>query len=156
VELPGWYRNPEKKLLKSPKTYLNDTGLLCSLLGMNAEALTADRTRAGQVLENFVAMELLKQRGWSRIRPHLYHMRSKVGKEVDVVLEAPDGRLVGLEIKASGKVGPGDFAGLKTFAEMAGKAFVRGIILHTGKETANFGHNLTAMPLSAVWRTAHT
>ena len=152
VELPGWYRSREKKLLKSPKTYLNDTGLLCNLLGMNAEALSADRTGAGHVLENFLVMELLKQRGWSRIRPRLYHLHAQNGKEVDVVLEAADGRLVGIEIKASGRVGLSDFAGMKAFAEIAGKAFVRGLVLHTGKETANFGHNLIAMPLSAVWR----
>lgn len=154
VELSGWYRNPEKKLLKSPKTYLNDTGLLCSLLGISADGLTADRNKAGPVLENFVVMELLKQRGWSHIRPRLYHMRTQAGKEVDIVLEAPDGRLVGIEVKSSGKVGMGEFAGLKAFSEMAGKSFVRGVVLHTGKETASFGSDLIAMPISAVWRTA--
>ena len=153
VEMPGWYRNPEKKLLKSPKTYLNDTGLLCSLLAVRAEGLTADRTKAGPILENFIVMELLKQRGWGRIRPRLYHMRTQAGKEVDVVLEAPDGRLVGIEIKASGKISAREFAGLKAFEEMAGQAFVRGIVLHTGKETASFGANMIAMPVSAIWRT---
>ncbi len=153
VELPGWYRNAEKKLLKSPKTYLNDTGLLCSLLGLNAEGLTADRTKAGPILENFAVMELLKQRGWSKIRPRLFHLRTQAGQEVDVVLENADGRLVGLEIKATGNVGPREFAGLEAFAEMAGSAFVRGIVLHTGKETASFGPKLVALPISALWRT---
>ncbi len=153
VELPAWHRNAEKKLLKSPKTYINDTGLLCSLSGADAARLAADRTKAGQILENFVVMELMKQRAWSRTRPRLYHMRTQAGKEVDVILEAPDGRLVGIEIKASGKVGPGEFAGLKAFAEMVGSALVRGIVLHTGKETASFGDNLIAMPVSALWRT---
>lgn len=155
TELPGWYRNIEKKLLKSPKTYLNDTGLLCSLLGVDAGGLTADRTKAGPILENFVVMELIKQRGWSRMRPRLYHMRTQAGKEVDLVLEAPDGRLVGIEIKASSKVGIGEFADLKAFAEMTGDVFVRGIVLHTGKETASFGPQLVALPISSLWRTEH-
>ncbi len=99
-------------------------------------------------------MELIKQRGWSRTRRRLFPLRTKAGQEVDVVMEVPDGRLVGIEIKASGKIGAGEFAGLKAFAEMVGRAFVRGVVLHTGKETASFGANLMAMPISALWQTS--
>jgi predicted AAA+ superfamily ATPase len=152
IELPGWYRNLEKRLIKAPKTYLNDTGLLCHLRGVNEAGLVVDRNRAGHILENFVVMELQKQRAWSNEMPRLHHFRNLAGREVDVVLETPDGRLVGIEIKASAQVGDSDFAGLRTFSETAKHEFVHGIVLYTGSETLSFGSNLTALPISALWR----
>lgn len=137
--------------MKSPKIYLNDSGLLCYLRGIDTEQLINDHEYAGSLLENFVVMELRKQTSWSKINPQLYHFRSQLGQEVDIVLEALGGKIVGIEVKSRSEIYAKDFAGLKALAELAGKQFVQGIILYTGRETVYFGANLVAMPVSALW-----
>lgn len=150
VPLPAWYRNEEKRLIKSPKIYLNDTGLAMHLRGMD-QARLLDHNKAGFLLENFIMMELKKQQAWSETLPNLYHFRTTTDKEVDVVLEAPDGRVVGIESKSSSEVGASDFSGMKELAALAGDKFHRGIVLYTGQETVSFGEKFTAMPVSALW-----
>jgi hypothetical protein len=149
--LPPWSSNVGKRLVKTPKLMLNDTGLLPSLLPFQRERLVADRSFVGPLLENFVVMELRKQLTWSRVKPRLFHFRTQVGQEVDVVLEDGAGRLVGIEVKASATVGSQDFKGLRALAEMTGEHFQRGIVLYTGMEPLPFGPQLHALPLQALW-----
>lgn len=151
VPLPAWFRNAEKRLVKSPKIYLNDTGLLSYLRGTDLDQLLSDHMHAGSLLENFVVMELLKQIGWNDTQAKLYHFRTQIGREVDIVIEALGGKLVGIEVKSRGEIYANDFDGLKTLAEIAGKNFIQGIVLYTGHETVYFGRNLVAMPISALW-----
>jgi predicted AAA+ superfamily ATPase len=153
LEIPGWHRNLEKRLIKAPKTYLNDSGLICHLRGVDAKALSEDRNRAGAVVENFVAMELVKQISWSKTRPTLHHFRDVAGNEVDFVMEAPDGRIVGIEVKCSSDLGSREWRGLETLASLAGRDFVRGIILYTGQQRLASGKNLLALPLASLWKT---
>lgn len=153
VPLPAWHKNEGKRLVKSPKCYLNDTGLLMHLRGMERARLHY-HAEAGGILENFVVMELRKQQAWSDTLPALYHFRTSGGKEVDIVLEAPDGRIVGIEVKSHGEAGERDFSGLKELAELAGPRFYRGIVLYGGYSTVHFGKNMTAMPISALWQIA--
>ena len=152
VELPAWYRNEEKRLVKSPKIYLNDTGLAMHLRGMDQGRLL-DHNNAGFIMENFVLMELKKQSAWSQTMPKLYHFRTASGKEVDIVLEAPDGRSVGIECKSTSAVKARDFAGLDELARLAGDKFHRGVVLYTGDQTLSFAANYVAAPISALWLT---
>lgn len=152
VPLPAWFKNEEKRLIKSPKIYLNDTGLVAYLRGLDHARLVADRQIAGFLLENFVMMELKKQCSWNNIVPKLYHFHTSSGNEVDMVMEAPDGRVVAIEVKSKSEVSERDFAGIKVLAEITKNAFHRGIVLYTGQETVNFGEQLTALPLSALWQ----
>ncbi len=131
---------------------LTDTGLLIHQLGIDAARLRTDRTLAGGVLENFVAMELLKQSGWSRLRPSLHHFRTHNGDEVDLVLEDRAGRIVGIEVKASATLDNNHFKGLRALAEAAGERFIRGIILYGGTQAVPFSKNLLAVPISALWQ----
>lgn len=151
--LPAWYANLGKRLAKSPKALLVDSGLAAHLIGADAGRLRQDRSLLGGLLEAFVVMELKKQLGWSRTRAALYHYRTHDGDEVDVVLERPDGRLVGVEVKAASSVGSEAFRGLRAFAQATGGRFHRGIVLYTGTEVAPFGPRLQAVPLSALWDT---
>jgi predicted AAA+ superfamily ATPase len=149
--LPAWFTNIGKRLVKAPKVYLNDTGLLAHLLGVDADRLRSDSTLGGGVLENFVAMELLKQRGWSKTKPALHHYRTHGGDEVDLVLEDRAGRIVGIEVKASASIDAGHFKGLKALADAAGDRFVRGIVLYSGNAAVPFGKNLIALPMPTLW-----
>jgi len=151
VALQPWSRNLGKRLVKSPKLFLNDTGLLCHLLESNAKGLERNRQLLGFVFENFVLMELLKQIAWSKTQPTALHFRTLTGQEVDIVLESRSGRIVGIECKASSSVKLDDFKGIWSLKEQAGESFHRGIVIYTGSETLSFGEDLTAVPVSALW-----
>lgn len=150
--LPAWSGNLGRRLVKSPKLLFVDTGLMAHLLGLSDEAdVRPDSPTVGPLVENFVAVELLKQSGWSRTQPGLYHFRSHDGQEVDLVLENARGRLVGLEVKAGGEVSGDDFRGLRALAEQVGPRFHRGAVLYAGRETVPFGERLRAYPISGLW-----
>lgn len=151
--LPAWTAGLSRRLVKAPKIILNDTGLMASLLGLDAQRLGREGELLGSLLENFVVMELRKQAGWSHVQPQLFHYRAQSGQEVDVVLEDAAGRIVGIEIKASSTVSGSDFKGLRHLSEELGDRFVRGIVLYTGGATVPFGANLHALPVSSLWRT---
>jgi predicted AAA+ superfamily ATPase len=101
--------------------------------------------------EQIATTELTKQLSWSRVHAVPFHFRSYAGQEVDLVLEADDGRVVGIEVKAAGVVAERDFNGLRALRETAGRRFHRGVILYTGAETLPFGPSLWATPISALW-----
>lgn len=152
VQLPPWSGNFSKRLVKTPKLYLNDTGLAAHLLGVYSEEMLGDSRLLGPLLENFVLLELLKQASWSETQPRLFYFRTQAGQEIDVVMEDPAGRIVGIEIKAAATLTRRDFAALKDFSENMGDTFHRGIILYTGSEPVSFGRNLHALPVSTLWK----
>ena len=149
--LPAWSSNLGSRLVKAPKVTVCDTGLAASLLGLDAERVAEDGALRGQLLETFVAMEMRKQAGWSRTQPGLFHWRTAQQQEVDLLLEDAAGRLVGVEVKASGTVTAADFRGLRALEEATGRRFLRGIVLYTGSQTVPFGERLHALPLSVLW-----
>jgi predicted AAA+ superfamily ATPase len=151
VMLPAWSTNRSSRLAKAAKVLIADSGLACHLVGASAERLADDGTTRGAMLENFIAMELMKQREWSIVRPSIFHFRSSAGAEVDIVLEDRAGRVVGIEVKSARSVGSDAFRGLRALRELAGKKFVRGLVLHDGAETVRFDPTLMAVPHSAVW-----
>lgn len=149
--LYAWSGNVRKRLIKSPKVYLNDTGLLSYLMGWSDETLTAPAADSGRLLESFVCQELRKQITWSATRPSMYYYRTAAGLEVDFVLEDRRGQLVGIEVKAAAKLGAADVKGLSDLAETVGKRFHRGVILYQGPTIVPFGVNVWAVPVGAMF-----
>lgn len=155
--LRPWFTTRVKRLVKSPKAFFNDTGLLAHVLDVTEDDLRAGSRYLGPLLENFVVVELAKQCTWAQTPVGLYHLRTHGGREVDIVLEKAGGRAVaGVEVKAGATVGPDDFKGLCAMEEALGSRFVRGVVLYTGRETVPFAPNLHAVPVDAVWRTTAT
>lgn len=148
--LPAWYSNLGKRLVKTSKLVMNDSGLLTTLLAVDAARLE-NTPLCGAVIENFVIMELKKQISWSDTVAAILHYRTQTGQEVDVVLEDTAGRIVGIEIKSAKSVGGQDFRGLQSLAEASGNSFLRGIVLYGGSEIIPFGSNLFAVPFDALW-----
>lgn len=72
-------------------------------------------------------MELARQLTWSEQQGRLYHYRTKDKLEVDAVIETPDGRVIGVEVKASATVRTDDLAGLRNLAELLGDRFIAGL-----------------------------
>lgn len=149
--LPAWSGNLGKRLVKAPKLFFNDTGLLAYLLGMTASRLAQDHNHLGPMMENFVVTELQKQTGWNRIHTTLFHYRTQTGQEVDVVLEDEKGRLVGIEVKTGATVTSQDFKGLRAFADAVGSRFHRGLVLYTGTSSIPFDPKLFAVPVTGLW-----
>ena len=149
--VPAWAKNPTKRLVKSPKLYFVDSGLLSRFAGWTESMLERDRRQAGPLLESFVAMELTKQIGWTPALRKLFHFRTAAGREVDLVLEDEAGRLVGIEVKASKSVSADDFQGLETLREAAGDRFHRGVVLYEGSDRLPFGRRLDALPVDWLW-----
>ena len=63
--LPAWHSNRGKRLVKTPKVHMSDTGLASALLSLSAEQLNTDRTMLGHLLESFIYNELIRQASWS-------------------------------------------------------------------------------------------
>lgn len=151
LEVPAWFTNASKRIQKSPKLTLTDTGLMSWLQGATPDRLQRDPTLLGGLLESFVITELRKQIGWSVSQPHLHHLRASSGQEVDIVLEDRRGRLVGIEVKAAAAVGHRDFAGLRYLADTTEDRFHRGIVLYLGEVGVPMGQRMHALPLSSMW-----
>ncbi len=146
-----WARNRLNRVVKTPKLQFIDSGLLSTLLDLNAEEIQADRTRFGHVLETFVFSELLKHSTTAEGAYHLMYYRDADKVEVDIIIENAAGNLVGIKVKASATVKEGDFRGLKKLASLSGDQFKMGVLLYDGDETLPVGDSLWAVPLSSLW-----
>jgi len=150
--LPAYHSNAIKRIAKAPKLVISDSALLCHLLRADARRLAAEDSLLGTALECFVAMELAKQLSASKIRASLLHMRTATGSEVDFVLEGRDGRVAGVEVKASATVRGEHFKHLERMRDQIGEErFIRGVVLYTGDERLPFGERLEAWPIAALW-----
>jgi predicted AAA+ superfamily ATPase len=149
--LPAWERNLSKRLVKAPKVFLPDSGLLAHLLGCDAASLAASPGLPGALVETFVAGELIKHLAFSARGLSLWHYRTQGGIEIDFLLENRQGFLTGIEVKAAASVDAKDFRGLRHLQETEPDHFRRGIVLYTGNEVVPFGNSLFAVPMSVWW-----
>ena len=151
--LPPWHTNHMSRLVKRPKLHVADTGVACSLLGIDARGLDADRQLLGSMLETFVLQELRRQASWRPVPLDFSHFRDRDDFEVDIVLEQGPSAVAGIEVKAAASVGESDFRGLRKLREAAGKRFVAGVVLYDGSATIHFRDGLFAVPLRKLWET---
>lgn len=150
-ELPPWHRNRLSRLVKTPKLHVTDTGLASALLGLDADALWADKGMFGQLLETFVYQELRRLASGEAQEIRFHHYRDRDGYEVDIVLERGAGDIVGIEVKAGATVTAADFRGLRKLQDAAGDRFMAGVVMYDGETSARFGDGLFALPISALW-----
>lgn len=146
-----WHSNRLKRLIKSPKLQFLDSGLLATLRGLAPEAVLRNRAPLGAVVETFVLSELLKIASWAEERYRFSYFRDKDGNEVDIVIEDEQGRVIGIEAKASATVSRSDFSGLRRLAAASGNQFVMGLILCDHEQTIPFGDQFAAAPIASLW-----
>ena len=150
--LPSWHNNRGKRLVKTHKLHVGDTGLACALLGASTSTLLADRTLLGNLLETFVFQELRRQAAWHISPVEFFHYRDKDKVEVDIVMES--GTFVaGVEVKASATVTQSDFRGLRRLKDASGDRFAAGVVLYDGQTSVSFGDGLHAVPIRLLWET---
>lgn len=115
--VPAWSRNLTAKAVRRPKLHVTDSGLAAALCGVDADALRRpDATFSGAFLESFVVGEVARQLTWSETEASLFHWRDRDGAKVDIVLERPNGLVVGIEVKAAFDLSAGDSKGLAVVA----------------------------------------
>lgn len=101
ILVPPYFENFGKRLIKSPKIYLEDPGLACYLLGIVSPAELERSPFLGPLFEGFVAAEILKSQVNAGGRRELYHFRDLQGLEVDFLVPRRDRELWMVECKAS-------------------------------------------------------
>lgn len=104
--VPPFYENFGKRLIKSPKLYFLDSGLVCHLLGIESEQALAKSPFLGPVFEGFVAAEIVKRQIHTGHEKSLYYFRDRQGLEVDFLLDLGDRRLSLIEVKATRSPAP--------------------------------------------------
>jgi uncharacterized protein len=117
--VPPFYDNLGKRLIKSPKVYIADSGIACHLLGIDTAAELARSTFLGPLFEGFVASEITKSQVNAGRRPELYYFRDEQGLEVDFLVPGRRGASVALvECKAGRTVTPSMAAPMRRLAEV--------------------------------------
>lgn len=148
--LEPYHRARTKRLVKSPKLYFCDSGLLTYLMGF-AEASELPRHALwGAVWENFVVSEIRKSFLDRAMRPPLWFWRTASGDELDVLIELAPERFVVIECKTAAQVSASELRGLRSLqaeygADTVAKAFVA-CRTETGYPLAEKGH-IEAVPL---------
>jgi hypothetical protein len=149
--LPPWHSNRLSRLIKTPKVHVGDTGVACSLLGLDARDLSRDRETLGHLAETFVFQELRRQASWHEAEIRFYHFRNKDKAEVDIVLERAAHEVTGIEVKASATVTSKDFRGLRKLKQALKERFTKGVVLYDGEISVSFGDGLYALPIRTLW-----
>jgi hypothetical protein len=150
--LPAWHSNRLKRLVHQPKRYLVDAGLLAAALRVDPQGVMRDGLLLGRLLETFVAAQLRAELSGSESRPRLYHLRTEQGRqELDLIVELGGGRVIGIEVKASGGPRKGDARSLAWLRDEIGERFVAGVVLHTGPRVYRLDEQILAVPIASLW-----
>ena len=150
-QLRPWHRNTAKRLIKSTKAHLLDTGLAATLAGLTADAWLTDRPRMGSLLESFVVQQLIAQAAWTDPELRFWHYRDKDQVEVDVVMTKAN-KVWGIEVKSAMSPNTSDGKGLARLANICGDDFQQGILFYAGPDLLPLpDKRMLAVPLSALW-----
>jgi predicted AAA+ superfamily ATPase len=148
--IPAWHDRIGPRLVKAPKLLVCDSGLLCQLLRANRRRLLEEDELRGVILESYVGMELVKAAAASDAGASVFHYRTSKGTEIDFLVEAPDGLVAGIEVKAARSVDARDFRRFEQLEKGLGERFSRGIVLYAGDRVVPFGERLAAWPVSLL------
>jgi len=147
--LRPYYANIGKRLIKSPKVYFVDTGLLCYLVGLRDIEHAAAGPMGKAIFENLIVSDLYKTYLHRGDEPPLYYWRTVAGSEVDLVIETQSG-LIPMEIKLSETPRPEMAKGILGFQRDFKKKALPGYIIHPGTITLPLGQGITALPLNKL------
>lgn len=149
--LPAWSTNLGKRLIKSPKLHLIDSGMICALYGLTSDDWLTKAKLFGHLIESYTVQQIISQLKWIDDDVEYYHFRDQKKREVDLVLEKA-GSLWGIEMKRSTTISAQDYKGLKVLAELAGKNWKGGVIFYSGDHIIPTPiENTFAVPYGALW-----
>lgn len=132
--LQPYHKNFSKRIVKSPKLYFYDSGLLSHLLRMSDPIKIKSNPKKGHIFENMIVSEYLKQSYHRGLQNDFFYWRDAVGHEVDLLRISDDGLEV-IEIKATETILPEVFNGLTYFEKIAQEEDIsRKTLLYAGRE----------------------
>lgn len=140
ARLPPYFQNFGKRLVKSPKLYFLDVGLMAWLLGVRDETSVVTHAARGALFETLVVSELIKQRFSAGQPADLYFWRDSAGHEIDVVYETPAG-LQAVEIRSGSTFASDWMDGLKKWRGFAGDvATLKPVLIYGGAQSHEREH----------------
>ena len=141
--LPRYHNNFGKRIVKRPKVYFFDTGLLCFLTGISSIDLLNKGPLRGAVFENYFIGEMKKRIIHSAERTGLYYFRSNSGLEIDLIEENKAGETVYYEIKNNNTPKIKMTANLRKIVELdSDSSKKRGILIYTGSASGRFSDSI--------------
>jgi uncharacterized protein len=127
------HKNFNKRVVKTPKLYFYDTGLACSILGIESEEQLFQHYMRGNLFESLVVSEIIKHFHNSSRKPRIYFWRDHQGNEIDCVLDLA-GKLIPVEIKAGKSFNISFFDGLKHWNSISNLKKEDGFVIYGGEE----------------------
>jgi len=147
-ELPPWFANIRKRLVKSPKFYFTDVALAAWLLGMETPRQVERDPLRGALYENLLIMEVVKTRLNQGKEPTLYFFRDGKGNEVDLLISSAGCSFTAVEIKSATTFQPEFIKGIEVFRESVGKnARVDSLVWYNGQRKTTYHATAVSNPL---------
>lgn len=146
--VPAWTKSDYDLMLKRPKWFAADAGLVANVLEWDEESVYLDSQRNGRLVETWVYQQLAavaEASGGYAISQY----RDTKKREIDFLVERTDGAVLGIEVKA-GIASADDFRHLKWFGANLARGPFTGIVLYSGDDVLRFGEGYFAVPLSAL------
>ena len=140
--LQPYHKNLNKRIVKSPKLYFYDTGLLCYLLNIFSRTELLKNAMYGAIFENWILTEIRKNRYNQGVAGGMYYFRDSAGNEVDLILEK-QGQVIALEVKSGQKIRPEMFSGIRYWQKYNPGSL--GVLLYGGNKSEWHDHAISIL-----------
>jgi predicted AAA+ superfamily ATPase len=149
IVLRPYYTNIGKRLVKTPKVYFTDTGMLCYLAGLKDPDHAAAGPLGGAIFETAVLLQVIEAFVNRGEEPQVYFWRTSAGVEVDLVVEA-GGKLIPIEVKLSATPRTAMATGIRAFQEDLGLRAAPGLVVHPGDIRLPLAPQVLAIPFAEL------
>jgi predicted AAA+ superfamily ATPase len=144
-KLQPFFKNQLKRLIKTPKIYATDTGVLTHLLQINSKEELEKSHYRGDIIETFIYDELLKANSSALKKVGLFYYRTSDKKEIDFILDYGE-KIIAIEIKASKSISKSDFKHIYHLQKEIPDSFDKGIVLYGGDSFLRLDEKMYAVP----------
>lgn len=150
-QLPAWSSNKAKRLIKSPKMHIIDSGMACAMNNLGKDDWLEQATLFGHIIESYVVQQVKTQLAWQPNDVECYHFRDDKKREVDLVLEQGN-NVWGIEVKRASTINDADLKGMDALAQLTGNNWSGGIIFYNGEHILPTRvDKVLAVPFTALW-----
>ena len=151
VKIVNTYQsNLIKRIIKSPKLFFLDTGLLCHLVGWTTAETVKNGAMAGHIFENFVVSEILKSfLNYGKNLDNIFYYRDKDQKEIDLIIE-DNNTIYPIEIKKSATIQKDWSKNFSVLSKITNKSIGKGYVVSLVEKPVNITSNVTAIPIEYI------
>jgi len=142
-----YFRNKGKRIIKSPKVYFLDTGLLCYLNGIGSVSQIFKGPFSGQFLEASLLGEIMRSFHNKGMIPRVYWWRTSHGDEVDFIIERK-GKLIPIEVKLSAKTDQRQIKGLRSFCDLFKDRISKAYFVNLTEKELKIGDKIFSIPFA--------